>query len=314
MKIDVVIPVYRPGKRFEELLKRLEKQTIPVNRIIIMNTEKPYWDSWILNAGTLPENLSVFHLTREEFDHGATRDAAIRKSDADVCVLMTDDALPYNDRLLENLSRALLSDERIAAAYAKQLPDRDCGVIERYTRSFNYPDQGRIKTAEDIPKLGIKTFFCSNVCAAYRRERYLLLGGFTKKTIFNEDMIFAAGAIKNGYAIAYAADAEVIHSHNYSGPQQFHRNFDLAVSQADHPEVFAGIRSEGEGIRLVKSTASYLIKNKKAFLLPRLIYMSGCKYLGYRMGKRYKKLPRRMILWCTMNKSYWTEKVSSAIM
>ena len=127
-------------------------------------------------------------------------------------------------------------------------------------------------------------------------------------------MIFAAGAIKNGYAIAYAADAEVIHSHNYSGPQQFHRNFDLAVSQADHPEVFAGIRSEGEGIRLVKSTVSYLIKNKKAFLLPRLIYMSGCKYLGYRMGKRYKKLPRRMILWCTMNKSYWTEKVSSAIM
>ena len=31
-------------------------------------------------------------------------------------------------------------------------------------------------------------------------------------TIFNEDMIYAAGVIQAGYAIAYAADAKVIHS------------------------------------------------------------------------------------------------------
>ena len=74
-------------------------------------------------------------------------------------------------------------------------------------------------------------------------------GGFPRRTIFNEDMIYAGGLIKNGFAIAYAADARVIHSHNYSGRQQFHRNFDLAVSQAEHPEVFGGLASEGEGIR-----------------------------------------------------------------
>ena len=55
--------------------------------------------------------------------------------------------------------------------------------------------------------------------------------------------------INAGYKVAYVAEARVIHSHNYTGMQQFHRNFDMAVSQAEHPEVFEGIKSESEGIK-----------------------------------------------------------------
>lgn len=65
------------------------------------------------------------------------------------------------------------------------------------------------------------------MCAAYRQDIYEELGGFVKHTIFNEDMIYAAKAVEAGYAIAYAADARVVHSHNYTNGQQFHRNFDL---------------------------------------------------------------------------------------
>ena len=79
-------------------------------------------------------------------------------------------------------------------------------------------------------------------------------------TIFNEDMIYAAGVIQAGYAIAYAADAKVIHSHNYSGWQQFTRNFDLGVSHVQYPAVFDGVPPEGEGMKLVKKTAVYLAK------------------------------------------------------
>ena len=59
---------------------------------------------------------------------------------------------------------------------------------------------------------------------------YEALGGFSRRTIFNEDMILAGQMVQAGYKVAYAAEARVIHSHNYSGLQQFHRNFDLAVS------------------------------------------------------------------------------------
>ena len=309
MKVDVIIPVYGPGNRLLELFDRLGRQTVPVDRLIIMNTEKYLWDKWTetLEPGRLPENLSVYHVTKEEFDHGATRDAGIGHSDADVCVCMTHDALPADTGLLKALTDALFAEKDIAVAYARQLPAKDCGVIERYTRGFNYPEQSQVKTKEDLPRLGIKTYFCSNVCAVYRRGRYLELGGFIRRTIFNEDMIFAAKAIQAGYSVLYAADAKVIHSHNYSPMEQFRRNFDLAVSQKDHPEVFSGLRSEGEGIRLVKETAGYLIRSGRGLLVFKLVIDSGCKYMGYLAGKRYKRLPRWLILRCTMNRNYWRE-------
>ena len=87
MKVDVIIPVYGPGNRLLELFDRLGRQTVPVDRLIIMNTEKYLGISGPETLEPeLPENLSVYHVTKEEFDHGATRDAGIRHSDADVCV------------------------------------------------------------------------------------------------------------------------------------------------------------------------------------------------------------------------------------
>ena len=143
------------------------------------------------------------------------------------------------------------------------------------------------------------------MCAAYKKDIFEKLGGFVERTIFNEDMIYAGNLIQAGYKIAYAAEARVIHSHNYSCIQQFHRNFDLGVSQAEHPEIFESVKSEGEGIRLVKQTFSYLIAKKKIWLIPGFIMQSGFKYAGYLAGKKYRKLPSGVIMWCTMNPSYW---------
>ena len=222
-----------------------------------------------------------------------------------IFVCMTQDALPADNRLLEELTAPFLSDDRIAVSYARQLPEKDSGEIERFTRAYNYPEESCVKGKEQLSEMGIKTYFCSNVCAAYKKDIYQELGGFVRHTIFNEDMIYAGRLIQEGYAVAYAADAKVIHSHNYSCMQQFHRNFDLGVSQAEHPEIFAGVPSEGEGIKLVKKTINYLIQKRKIWLIPGVILQSGCKYAGYLSGKNYRKLPRKMILWCTMNREYW---------
>ena len=148
----------------------------------------------------------------------------------------------------------------------------------------------------------------TSVCAAYDREVYEKLGGFVDHAIFNEDMIYAGNLVKKGYAIAYAADAKVYHSHNYSALQQFHRNFDLGVSQAEHPEIFVNVPSEGEGIRLVKKSLAYLVKTGHIWLIPQLVIQSGAKYAGYFLGKRYWKLPHRLVMACTMSPWYWKQK------
>ena len=229
---------------------------------------------------------------------------AVMLSDVDVFVMMTQDAVPADAYLVERLLEGL-GGEKTAAAYARQLPDRDSSEAERYTRQFNYPAEPCIKTKADLPALGVKTFFCSNVCAAYRRDVFDELGGFVNRAIFNEDMLYAAKAVEAGYGIAYAAQAKVYHSHNYTYRQQFHRNFDLGVSQADHPEVFAAYPPESEGIRLVKSTVAHLKEKGMWMKIPDVIIQSGFKYMGYLMGKRYRRLPMRLVTACSSNREYW---------
>lgn len=301
MEVDVLIPVYRPDGKLTELLKRLKMQNYPIHRVILMNTEEKHFPAELTGIW---DRVEVYHLAKEEFDHGGTRDRGVRMSTADLVVCMTQDAMPADETLIEELVKPF-DDPEVWAAYARQLPNEDCREVEKYTRSFNYPEKSMVKTKEDLDRLGIKTFFCSNVCAAWRREKYLELGGFVKHTIFNEDMILAGTMIKQGGKIAYCAKAKVIHSHNYSAFQQFHRNFDLAVSQTMYPEVFGGIRSESEGIKLVKKSLSYCIKIGKPWLMIQVVTQSAGKFLGYKMGQQYKSLPMWLILRCTMSPSFW---------
>lgn len=304
-KVDVIIPTYHPGKELFLLLDRLAEQTYPIHRIYIINTEQVYFETLIagMDFGNVYPKVSIHHITKAEFDHGRTRDMGAKLSDADVLIFMTQDALPKNSTLVEQLILPLQG--QTAVSYARQLPKKECNPIERYTRYFNYPKEERIKTRENIGELGIKTFFCSNVCAAYQRELYEKIGGFVSKTIFNEDMIFAANAVMKGYGIFYAAKAEVIHSHNYTLREQFKRNFDLGVSQAEHPEIFKSISSESEGLKMVLKTTKFLWKKKKPVWIPYFFVQTVFKYSGYLLGKNYEKLPLWFILKCTMSKGYW---------
>lgn len=304
--IDIIIPAYKPDDKFKKLIEMLEKQTVFVNKIIVINTEEKYMDAFCAGTRFLTEHkkLSVHHISQREFDHGKSRNLGAKKSEADIFIFMTQDAVPANEYLLEKLI-APLNDETVACSYARQLPAEDATMTEQLTRAYNYPAVGRIKSKEDLKELGIKTFFCSNVCCAYNAMIFKELKGFINHAIFNEDMIYAAKVIDNGYKIAYAADAEVIHSHNYSAGQQFHRNFDLGVSQADHPEIFGNISSESEGIKMVKETIAKLKNAGCTKEIPGYIVTSGCKFIGYRLGKMYKKLPMWLIRKCTMRPAYW---------
>ena len=211
-QIDVIIPTYRPDERVVLLVRRLLKQSRRPDHIYLVNTVS---ESFPKELTEFPEDVIVTHIRPEQFDHGGTRHEAAMRSKAEFLLYMTQDAVPVGEDLIETLYRCF-EDEKVGAAYARQLPAPDCHLIERYTRSFNYPPESCVKSAEDLPQMGIKTYFCSDVCAMYRRPIYESLGGFEEKMIFNEDMVMAAKIIQSGYKVAYAAEAKVIHSHNYS--------------------------------------------------------------------------------------------------
>ncbi|MBO4373669.1 MAG: glycosyltransferase [Lachnospiraceae bacterium] len=306
--VDIAIPVYHPDDNFADVIRKLEFQDIRPCRIILIHTV----DEGAADLEDLTsefENVEIHTIKKEDFDHGKTRNKAASYSDAPYLIFMTMDAIPADPHLVSNLLKPM-AEKNVAVSYARQLPKEGCAALEKINRSFNYPDSDIKKGKEDLERLGVKTFFCSNACACYNREVFDLLGGFVDETIFNEDMIYASKAVKAGYYIYYTAKACVYHSHNYSLSEQYHRNFDLGVSQAEHPEVFEGISSESEGMKLVRKTILSLAREKKLYLLPGFILFCAARYLGFRKGKRFDKMSRKAVLKMTANPDYFLKKWS----
>lgn len=301
--VDVIIPTYHSDDKLDSLLKMIYKQTVIPDRVIILHTQSFEGEEQLLPQ-IEGSNITVVPISKKNFDHGGTRKYGASLSDADILLFMTQDAVPADEYVIEKLLGPY-KDPLVSATYARQLSASKDDLIERYTRNFNYPKKSRIKSKADIEELGIKTIFCSNVCASYRTSIYTQMGGFVDNTIFNEDMLMAAAMIQEDYRIAYVAEAKVIHSHSYGYLQQFTRNFDLGVSHNQYAEVFKNYRSEAEGIKLVKKTITYLYEKKLYHLIPDLIITSGFKFLGYQLGKRYNLLPMKLVTYFSMNKAYW---------
>lgn len=293
LKIDVLIPTYKPNVAFGNMLKRLLKQTVQLNKIIVINTDESCWNP---DFEAITDRLEVHHITKEEFGHGKSRNMAASYSDGDIILFMTQDAKPYDKYLIERLIKPLNEDESIWCSYARQLATLDCMEIERYTRIYNYPRQSHVRSKEDIEKYGIKTYFCSNSCAAYVKSRFDEMGGFDKEVAFGEDTVMAAEIIERGGKIAYCGDAVVIHSHNYTLKQQFKRNFEVGVMHKDKLSKFCDLKSEKEGIKLVTKTAMHLIEEQEYLWIGYLFVYSGAKYLGYFMGYHHKLFPRKKLL------------------
>lgn len=302
--VDVVIPVFHPGKEFETLLQMLEKQTHPIRKIILMET---LCEGEKISDFSNFEKVSVYPVKAEEFDHGYTRNQGIEKSDAEFVLLLTQDAVPKNESFAERMLKAF-TDEKVVSAFARQVAKENANPIERCTREFNYPEESFINSKADLKHKGIKTYFCSDVAAMYRRKVWEELGKFSYPAIFNEDMIYAYQVIQNGYRISYVSDAVVYHSHNLKLKDQFRRNFDMGVSQKDHPEIFESVSSEKEGFRYVKKTLAALKREKALHYGFYFFAQCASKYFGYFMGKRYQKRSALKNQKYSSNKNYWRKK------
>jgi len=307
--VDVIIPTYKPDNKFLVSIKRLLAQTVAPGKIIIINTDKAVWDKTGIEEKLKKlfeesdTELILEHIEKQDFDHGATRNFGVSKSKSEYFVCMTQDAVCFDKKTIEYLLRGM--DKSIKMTYARQVPDKNANKIEKFTREFNYPAESMIKSFNERQTLGIKTYFASNVCAAYERETFDALGRFDTGQILNEDMLFAYKLIENGYFVKYEAWAKVVHSHNYTGVTQFKRNFDIGASQASNPHIFKNIKSESEGKKMVFKTMEHLLATHSYISAIRLIYISACKYAGFLAGKNYKKLPKGVVRAFSMNREFW---------
>lgn len=242
------------------------------------------------------------------FNHGATRNSFVKTCSTDgIYIFITQDAYLFDPLSLQNIV-SYFADNSVSAVCGRQLPHDDANPIARHLRLFNYPDSSRVSEIDDISSLGMKAAFMSNSFAAYRASVFKKLGGFPSDVILGEDMYLAAKMLLAGYKIAYSAEACVKHSHNYTPWQEFKRYFDIGVFHSTESwiqEKFGG--AGGEGKRFLISEFKYLLKHAPMWI-PRACITNFCKILGYKLGKNYKRLPKRLRPKLSMHKAFWSQK------
>lgn len=302
--VRVIIPTYNAEKYFSELAPALLAQGIDADQLLIIDSSST--DGTAESFRNLGAKVEV--IPHSQFNHGATRrDAVLLAGDAEYLIFLTQDAVPASSDAFQKVLDALSADAQIGMAYGRQLPRAAAGVIESHARLRNYPDcQVEVRTLQDRASLGIKTVFCSNSFAVYRRSALADVGNFPDDALFAEDQITAGRLLLHGWKIAYAGNACVTHSHGYTITQEFKRYFDVGVFHARNLwllEAF-GI-AEGEGSRFMISEFKYLLRHQPA-AIPSAFVRTVLKYLGYRLGRSESRLPSSTKARLSMHSRYWT--------
>ena len=288
--ITVVIPTHNAERHIASLLEKLNKQTLKPAQIIVVDSESSDETRQIAES----RNCRVITINRGKFDHGTTRNLAMAEVSSEFAVFLTQDAIPADEHMIAELIKPMQADSNIAICYGRQLPRPDARSLERFTREFNYPAESILKTKNDIEALGLKTFFCSNSCSAIRCSIFNKLGGFKNNVIVNEDMLFAAKAILQGYSVYYSATTRVYHSHSYSLFQTFKRYFNIGRFFADNKKILkhAGLKNySGNMLRAGVKTfrEKQMLHYIVALLIEFTIKALACKLGWYYQILFYKK-------------------------
>lgn len=280
--LSMVLPTLNGERELPALLDCLAGQTCPADEILVVDSASDDRTSEVARAY---HGVRVIEIERSNFNHGLTRDLALRKTTGDYVAFLTQDALPADDCYLENLVAPLNADPKVALVSGRQLPRNDARRFEQLVREFNYPEESHVRTLDDLPRLGIKTYFASDVCSCYRRSAYIEVGGFDEvKT--NEDMLMAARLLKAGYKVAYAADAKVVHSHNLTPVEQYRRNKAVGEFLAEYEEELAAPDEVGEGSRLAKSVLGTLLHEGRPGEAAAFAADCAARLAGNRAGRR----------------------------
>jgi rhamnosyltransferase len=285
--VSTVIPTLNGQNYLENLLPTLKTQSICADSIIIDSSSTDDTAKVAKQYGA-----NVLTVVRDDFNHGKTRNLGIHHCSSDIVVLLTQDALPVDDYCLESLIKPL-NNPNVVASFGRQLSRPGASVMEEFARLFNYPDTPIVKGIEDLPRLGIKTFFFSNVCSAIKTREFKELGGFPENIIMFEDLIFAAKAILKGYKIAYVPEAKVLHSHNFSLLQQFNRYLDAGISLRNNSWIFEHTKGNREGVEFLKQEIAYLFRKHQYRWIPYAIAESAFKFTGFWVGSHGMTAQRR---------------------
>jgi rhamnosyltransferase len=305
----IIIPVRNGGGRWREAAAALCGAVPDPSMVVVVDSSSTDGsDTVAVDLG-----FQVERIDPRTFNHGRTRQAAVDRfcQGREFALFLTHDAVIEGPGSLTTLLDAFLNPQ-VGAAYGRQLPHHNGGPFGRHIVSFLYPATSDVRTLADAPRHGIRTAPLSNSFAAYRIRALNECGGFPSTLILGEDTYVGLRMLLAGWSVSYCATALVRHSHDYSVFQDMQRYFDFGVLHAQLPELLRELgEPEGDGLRFVTSELRYMT-TAAPWLLPEAVVRNAAKYLGYRLGRVFRKLPNSTRRRLSMTAGYWDSTLTDS--
>lgn len=228
-RIAVIIPTLNGGRRLDEVLRSIRAQEGPYEAEVIA-----------IDSGSTDQTLDclnqhgarVLKVARASFNHGSTRNEALKHAEGRFAVLLVQDAAPASADWLAALVDPMQRDGSIAGTFARQQPapnasrvtthylghwvaarsePRIVGPLTRATYTAMSPSERHVVCAFD------------NVCSCVR------LSVWTDRPFptapIAEDLEWARDVLLAGHRLAYVPAAVVEHSHDRSVTYELQRTY-----------------------------------------------------------------------------------------
>ena len=228
-RIPIVIPTRNAGPSFAEVLKAIAGQEGPFRPEIIA-IDSGSTDGTVERLNQY--GARILRVSPAAFNHGETRNQALKHARGECAVLIVQDAVPASTRWLSALVAPLLQDSSIAGTFARQLPDRRASRVTAHYLSqwIAAQEAGRVvgpMTAETFARMspGERHAACAfdNVCSCVRLSVWAQ-HPFAATSIA-EDLQWGRDVLVAGHKLAYVPDAVVRHSHERSVAYELQRTY-----------------------------------------------------------------------------------------
>ncbi|MEM8711818.1 MAG: glycosyltransferase, partial [Planctomycetota bacterium] len=224
LRVSVLMPTWQGMEFLPRVMQRLVSQetTFPWDfRAVDSGSTDGTWELLQAKALNFPVPIHLERIHGVEFDHGDTRNLLAARSNGEILIFLTQDAIPGGDDWLERLVRNF-DDPRVGAAYCRNVPRPDADPL---TKIFSSGDPGsaegrretRLPAPEEYAALDAHArrllYNFNDVASAFRRS--LWRRHPFPRTPFGEDILMARAFLEAGFTVVYDDEAVVEHSHDY---------------------------------------------------------------------------------------------------
>ncbi len=199
MNCSIVIRAFNEGKHLPRLLEGIRQQALKDVEIILVDSGST--DDTVSIAEIY--GARIVHIPPQEFTFGRSLNLGVQAATRELVIIASAHIYPVYPDWLERLLEPF-KDAQVALSYGKQRGMETTKFSEQQILAQWFPEQSQPRQNHS---------FCNNANACVRHTLWQE-HPYDETLTGLEDLAWAKWALGQGYALAYVAEAEIIHVHD----------------------------------------------------------------------------------------------------